>query len=156
MAALTPGSDGHLSAAACQRRYESLMRSLRKGGVERSETPFRARADVFREAGVFLSETGHTYTFRDEESFAELEREITANGRKYSLSLCFERDGRRERHLVATSVSDGIITLFDPNYGEFAVRPEDIAELFQKLANRYRHPNRLELLSITTQRVETE
>lgn len=156
MAALLPGSDGHRSAAVCQRNYEGLVRSLRGEDIERSEAGFRARATVLRDAGLNPSEAGNTYTFGNATSFSELAGKITADGRAYSLSLCFERGGRRERHLVATSASGGMVTLFDPNYGEFAVPPQQIGELFENLANRYRNPNGLELLSITTQRVRTE
>ncbi|MCP3472345.1 YopT-type cysteine protease domain-containing protein [Bradyrhizobium sp. CCGUVB1N3] len=156
MTALLPGSDGHRSAAACQQRYETLMRSSRNEETETSEAGFHARATVLRNAGLDPSETGNTYKFGNDTSFAELARKITTDGRNYSLGLCFERRGRRERHLVATSASGGMITLFDPNYGEFAVRSQQIGELFENLANRYRNPNRLELLSITTQRVRTQ
>ncbi|WP_025038834.1 YopT-type cysteine protease domain-containing protein [Bradyrhizobium sp. DOA9] len=156
MTALLPGSDGHRSAAVYQRNYESLVRFLRGEEIERSEAGFRARATVLRDAGLLPSETGNTYTFGDAASFSELAGKITADGRAYSLSLCFERGGRRERHLVATSASDGMVTLFDPNYGEFAVPQEQISDLFENLANRYRNPNGLELLSITTQRVRTD
>jgi YopT-type cysteine protease-like protein len=156
MAALLPGSDGHRSATVCQRNYEGLMRSSRNEEIERSDAGFRARATVLRDAGLHPSETGNTYTFGNATSFSELARKITADGRAYSLSLCFERGGRRERHLVATSASGEMVTLFDPNYGEFAVRPQQIGELFENLANRYRNPNGLQLLSITTQRVRSE
>lgn len=153
MTALSLGSDGHQTAATCQQNYERHVGSLRNEGVGGSDARLRARAIVLGEAGLVPSETGNTYTFGDHISFSELAHQITADGRKYSLSLCFERGGRHERHSVATSASDGMTTLFDPNYGEFTVPSADIAELFESLANRYRNPNRLELLNITGQRV---
>ncbi|MGY8678336.1 YopT-type cysteine protease domain-containing protein [Bradyrhizobium sp. UFLA05-153] len=155
MTALRPGSDGHRSAATRQEDYESLMESAQDEETESSAAGFTARATVLRQAGLNPSETGNEYTFGDSASFSDLADKITTDGRSYALSLRFERDGRHQRHLVATSASGGMVTLFDPNYGEFAVEPQDVAELFRKLANRYRNPNGLELLSITTQRVQT-
>ncbi|UVO30202.1 YopT-type cysteine protease domain-containing protein [Bradyrhizobium arachidis] len=154
MAALSPGSNGHRSAARSQQRYEDIFRSLREDDVERSEANFRARATVVTDAGFFPSNEGNTYAFGDTEQFSELKDKIVSDGRTYLLSLSFERDGRQEHHLVATSASDEIVTLFDPNYGEFTIEPADVREFFRSLANRYRSPpNRMELLSITTQRV---
>ncbi|KRQ16731.1 YopT-type cysteine protease domain-containing protein [Bradyrhizobium manausense] len=154
MTALSRGSNGHHSAASSQQRYEDNFRSLREDGVEGAEANFRARATLLRQAGFFPANDGITYAFGDTEQFLELKDKIVSDGRTYLLSLAFERDGRQEHHLVATSASDEIVTLFDPNYGEFTIEPADVGEFFRSLANRYRSPpNRMELLCITTQRV---
>ncbi|MCP3415608.1 YopT-type cysteine protease domain-containing protein [Bradyrhizobium brasilense] len=44
-------------------------------------------------------------------------------------------------------------TLFDPNYGEFTVRPDQMSELFKSLADRYRNLNGLDVSTIVTQRM---
>lgn len=75
---------------------------------------------------------------------------ITDDGSKYLLSLYFAEGGS---HVIATSASNGRTTLFDPNYGEFTVQPEEMDGLLQSLANRYRNPNQQYLTTITTQKI---
>ncbi|MFH0303007.1 YopT-type cysteine protease domain-containing protein [Bradyrhizobium sp. 31Argb] len=157
MRALLPRSSGYRSAAVTQENYEDVIRSLRSQGVEGFEANFRARAAVFADAGLRPSEGGNTYAFDNSDEFSEMKDKIVSNERMYLLSLSFERGGRTEKHLVATSASDGIVTLFDPNYGEFTIPQGDVNDFFGSLANRYRSPpNSMELRSITTQRIRVE
>ncbi|WP_283811993.1 YopT-type cysteine protease domain-containing protein [Bradyrhizobium sp. cir1] len=44
-------------------------------------------------------------------------------------------------------------TLFDPNYGEFTVRSDQMGELLKSLADRYRDPNRHDISTVVTQRM---
>jgi hypothetical protein len=44
-------------------------------------------------------------------------------------------------------------TLFDPNYGEFTVRSDQMGEVFKSLAERYRNPNQRDISTVVTQRV---
>ncbi|WP_283808035.1 YopT-type cysteine protease domain-containing protein [Bradyrhizobium shewense] len=76
--------------------------------------------------------------------------EVTDNESIYLVSLRFAAGGA---HIIATSTSNGMTTLFDPNYGEFTVRSDQTGELFKSLADRYGNPNRHEISTVVTQRM---
>ncbi|WP_024521072.1 YopT-type cysteine protease domain-containing protein [Bradyrhizobium sp. Tv2a-2] len=90
------------------------------------------------------------YSFGEPSSFARMLGKIAGDGSKYLLSLYFAEGGS---HSVATAAFDGTTTLFDPNYGEFAVPSDQVESLFESLANRYRNPNGQHLSTITTQKL---
>ncbi|MCA1408180.1 C58 family peptidase [Ensifer sp. IC3342] len=150
MTALMPGSDGHGTAAEWQKQYEQLRSSLRREGREPSKANSEARYTVFCEAGLEPSRKETVYTFDEPESFSRMLSKITVDGSKYLLSLRF---AGAEGHTVATSSSNGSTMLFDPNHGEFTVKSDRVRGLFQSLANRYRKPNGLHLLTVTTQKM---
>ncbi|OAE99966.1 peptidase C58 [Bradyrhizobium centrolobii] len=151
MNALTPGSDMHDSAAVRQQRYQSLKRQLLSEGVEASQADFEAQNTVLREAGLAPTGKEKAYSFGEPSSMSRMLKKITDDGSKYLLSLYF---AERTSHTIATSALDGRTTLFEPNYGEFTVRSEQMSGLFESLSNRYRNPNGQHLSRITTQKMQ--
>ncbi|WFU20621.1 YopT-type cysteine protease domain-containing protein [Bradyrhizobium sp. CB3481] len=150
MTALLPGSDGHDSAAERQQRFLDLNRFLRSEGTGSSQANVEAKTTIFREAGLHPSERDKVYRFDEPASFSRIMTKITADGSKYLLSLGFAEG---DRHTIATSASNGMTTLFDPNYGEFTVEPGQMDRFFQSLTNRYANPNGLHLSTITAQKM---
>ncbi|MBM2715249.1 C58 family peptidase [Mesorhizobium caraganae] len=151
MNALTPGSQGHDAAGDWQQRYLDVRRSSRNEGAEPSDANHQARTTVLREADLKPSAKQNVYAFDEPRSFSSMLKKITKDGSKNLLSLGFAEG---DRHTIATSVSDGRTTLFDPNYGEFTVQSDQTGSLFQSLANRYRNPNGLHLSTVTTQKID--
>ncbi|MFB9263100.1 YopT-type cysteine protease domain-containing protein [Bradyrhizobium erythrophlei] len=149
MNALIPGSERHRAAAERQQQYEDLRAELRRDGAESSQANMQAKNTVLREMGLEPSGREKEYNF-DPASSLRMQGKITADGSNHLLSLRFAEGGR---HTIATSASDGRTTLFDPNYGEFSVRPDQMDRLFQSLDNRYRNPNGLHISTITTQKM---
>ncbi|MFK4534340.1 YopT-type cysteine protease-like protein [Bradyrhizobium ottawaense] len=154
MNALEPGSQRHGAAAGRQQQYEGISAGLRRNGVNRAQANTQAKNTVLREMGLepFGRET--VYSFDEPAERSRMLRQITADGSKHLLSLRFA-DGQ-PRHTIATSASNGEITLFDPNYGEFTVPKGWADELFQRLSNRYRSPNGLIISTITTQEMHEQ
>ncbi|QQO18317.1 C58 family peptidase [Bradyrhizobium diazoefficiens] len=150
MRALTPGSQRHGAAAVRQEQYQDMKDHLLRRGAEASQADLEAQNSVLREAGLQPSGKEKVYEFGDSSSLSRMVGKITNDGSKYLLSLYFAEGGS---HVVATSASNGSTTLFDPNYGEFTVQPEEMEGLWQSLANRYRNPNQQHLTTITTQKV---
>lgn len=150
MRALTPGSQRHGAAAVWQERYQEMKDHLRRGGAGGSQADLEAQNSVLREAGLQPSGKEKVYEFGDPSSLSRMVGKITNDGSKHLLSLYFAEGGS---HVVATSASNGSTTLFDPNYGEFTVQPEEMEGLWQSLANRYRNPNQQYLTTITTQKI---
>lgn len=105
---------------------------------------------MLREAGLepFAQET--RYRFGTSSRIDQIVNEVADNGSIYLVSLRFAAGGA---HTIATSTSNGMTTLFDPNYGEFTVRSDQMGELFKSLADRYRNPNRHDISAVVTQRM---
>lgn len=150
MRALTPGSQRHGAAAGWQEQYQNMKDDLRREGAGTSQADLEAQNSVLREAGLQPSGKEKVYEFGDPSSLSRMVEKITNDGSKHLLSLYFAEGGS---HVVATSASNGSTTLFDPNYGEFTVQPEEMEGLWQSLANRYRNPNQQYLTTITTQKI---
>lgn len=150
MRALTPGSQRHRAAAVWQEQYQNMKDDLRREGAGTSQADLEAQNSVLREAGLQPSGKEKVYEFGDPSSLSRMVEKITNDGSKHLLSLYFAEGGS---HVVATSASNGSTTLFDPNYGEFTVQPEEMEGLWQSLANRYRNPNQQYLTTITTQKI---
>ncbi|WOH64014.1 YopT-type cysteine protease domain-containing protein [Bradyrhizobium sp. BWA-3-5] len=150
MSALTPGSDGHDSAAVWQQRYLDMRRDLRNEGAEPAQANSSAKYAMLQEAGLQPSQKEKVYTFDEPASISRMLGKISADGSRYLLSLEFVEGGR---HTVATSTFDGRTTLFDPNYGEFSVPSHQVDSLLQGLADRYIDANGLHLKSIATRKM---
>lgn len=149
MRALRPGTQNHSSAAMRQQRYEDLKSLLRRNRAEGSHN-LQAKSTMLREAGLepFAQET--RYRFGTSSRIDQIVNEVADNGSIYLVSLRFAAGGA---HTIATSTSNGMTTLFDPNYGEFTVRSDQMGELFKSLADRYRNPNRHDISAVVTQRM---
>ncbi|MDA9497817.1 YopT-type cysteine protease domain-containing protein [Bradyrhizobium sp. CCBAU 11357] len=157
MNALEPESKAHRAAAEMQDKYQDIRARLRREGVNHSEANMRAKNTVLREAtGLELIGEESVYSFDKPEERLRMRQQITADGSKHLLSLRFA--DVQPRHAIATSASNGEITLFDPNYGEFTGPSEEswTKELFQRLSNRYRSPNGLIISTITTQEMRKQ
>ncbi|EHH12932.1 hypothetical protein MEA186_06388 [Mesorhizobium amorphae CCNWGS0123] len=124
--------------------------SSRSEGAESSQANLEAKTTMLREVGLDPSKKENVYTFGGPDSISPMLKKISKSGANHLLSLRFTNG---QRHSIATSASDGRITLFDPNYGEFVVQPDQTGSFFQSLANRYRNPNGLELSTVTTQKM---
>lgn len=105
---------------------------------------------MLREAGLAPSGKEKKYRYGEPSSFSRMLDKITEDGSTHLLSLYFAEGGA---HTIATSASNGMTTLFDPNYGEFTVRSSELDSLFQSLGNRYRNPNGQHLSTVTTQAI---
>ncbi|MCC8977967.1 YopT-type cysteine protease domain-containing protein [Bradyrhizobium acaciae] len=150
MSALAPGAENHVSAAVRQQRYEDLKALLRNDRAG-SSTNLQAKTAMLREAGLEPASNQTRYEFGTSSEIARIVNEITHYPSVYLISLRFKPRGA---HTIATSTSNGMTTLFDPNYGEFTVRSDQMGELFKSLADRYRTPpNRLQISSVITQRM---
>lgn len=151
MSALAPGSQTHYSAAERQEEYQDGKDQLRLEGLGESQADLEAQNSMFRRAGLKPSGKEKVYQFGEHSSVSRMLGKITNDGSEYLLTLYFAEGGS---HTVATAAQGGRTTLFDPNYGEFTVQSEEMEDLFQSLANRYRDPNGRHLSSITTQKME--
>ncbi|NRP75786.1 Cysteine protease avirulence protein AvrPphB [Ensifer psoraleae] len=151
MMALMPGSERHTTATERQERYQNLKRLLRSEGAGAHEADRQAQNVMLREAGLAPSEEEKKYQFGEHSSFSRMVRKITQDHSTYLLGLYFAEG---DAHTIVTSASNGTMTLFDPNYGEFSARSRNAASLMQSLANRYRNPNGKHLSIITTQRMQ--
>ncbi|MHC2332247.1 YopT-type cysteine protease domain-containing protein [Bradyrhizobium sp. USDA 4454] len=150
MSALVPGAENHASAAVRQQRYEDLRALLRSDGAVDSRN-LQAKAAMLREAGLEPANAQTRYKFGTSSQIAEIANEVTDDPSVYLISLRFNPRGA---HTIATSTSNGMTTLFDPNYGEFTVRSNQTSELFKSLGDRYRNPpNRLQISRVVTQRM---
>ncbi|WP_283808129.1 YopT-type cysteine protease domain-containing protein [Bradyrhizobium sp. C9] len=150
MSALHPGTQNHVSAAARQRRYERIKTSLRNDGAAGSHN-LQARSATLREADLRPSNEETRYRFGSSSRIARIVDKVTADPSIYLIGLRFAAGGK---HTMATSTSNAMTTLFDPNYGEFTVRSDQMDEVFKSLAERYRKPpNRHEISTVVTQRV---
>ncbi|MGY4626934.1 YopT-type cysteine protease domain-containing protein [Bradyrhizobium sp. USDA 4486] len=149
MRALRPGTQNHSSAAMRQQRYEDLKSLLRRNRAEGSHN-LQAKSTMLREAGLepFAQET--RYRFGTSSRIDQIVNEVADDGSIYLVSLRFAAGGA---HTIATSSSNGMTTLFDPNYGEFTVRSDQMGELFKSLADRYRSPNQLDISAVVTLRM---
>ncbi|WP_271606824.1 YopT-type cysteine protease domain-containing protein [Bradyrhizobium sp. CCBAU 11445] len=149
MRALRPGTQNHSSAAMRQQRYEELKTLLQSDRGEGSHN-LQAKSTMLREAGLepFARET--RYRFGTSSRIDQIVNEVADDGSIYLVSLRFAAGGA---HTIATSTSNGMTTLFDPNYGEFTVRSDQMGELFESLADRYRNPNRHDIATVVTQRM---
>jgi YopT-type cysteine protease-like protein len=148
MQALGPASERNAFAAARHRQYETNRYRLESEGADPAEADLAAMNDVLRRAGLDPEEVVRRHRFTDPASLSSLLRKVTREGATHVLGLFFAEGGA---HSVATRTSDGLTTLFDPNHGEFTVRASQAQELFEALANRYRHPDGLNLSTITAQ-----
>ncbi|KYK43879.1 peptidase C58 [Bradyrhizobium liaoningense] len=148
MRALLPGTQNHSSAAMRQQRYEELRVLLRSGGAEGSHN-LRAKSTMLREAGLRPSAEQTRYRF-ESSRIDRIANEITEDASIYLIGLRFTAGGA---HTMATSTSNGMTTLFDPNYGEFNVRSDQIGELFKSLADRYSNLNGHDIANVVTQRM---
>lgn len=149
MSALHPGTQSHASAAMRQQRYEEIKNQLRNDGVGGSHN-LQARSAMLRGAGLEPSDKHTRYSFGSSSRIARIVNEVTADPSVYLLGLRFAAGGK---HTIATSTSNGMTTLFDPNYGEFTVRSDQMGEVFKSLAERYRNPNRRDISTVVTQRM---
>ncbi|WP_246786017.1 YopT-type cysteine protease domain-containing protein [Bradyrhizobium sp. SBR1B] len=149
MRALHPGTENHRSAATRQQRYEELKRLLQNERAEGSLN-LQAKSSMLREAGLEPS-TGQTrYRFGTSGRTARIANKLTNDPSVYLVGLRFSGRGA---HTIATSTSDGMTTLFDPNHGEFTVRSEQMGRLLESLAERYSSLNGLNISNVVTQRV---
>ncbi|MCP1854358.1 MULTISPECIES: YopT-type cysteine protease domain-containing protein [unclassified Bradyrhizobium] len=150
MSALAPGAENHASAAVRQQRYEDLKALLRSDRAVES-TNLQAKTAMLREAGLEPANNQTQYEFGTSSEIARIVNEVTHYPSVHLISLRFEPRGA---HTIATSTSNGMTTLFDPNYGEFTVRSDQMGELFKSLVDRYRTPpNRLRISTVVTQRM---
>ncbi|WP_456748745.1 YopT-type cysteine protease domain-containing protein [Bradyrhizobium sp. USDA 4354] len=149
MRALRPGTQDNNSAAMRQQRYEDLKSLLRSDRAEGSHN-LQAKSTILREAGLepFAEQT--RYRFGTSSRIDQIVNEVTDDGSIYLVSLRFAAGGA---HTIATSTSNGTTTLFDPNYGEFTVRSDQMSDLFRSLADRYRNPNGHDISTVVTQRM---
>ncbi|TFV68963.1 YopT-type cysteine protease domain-containing protein [Bradyrhizobium frederickii] len=149
MTALRPGTQNHSSAAIRQQRYEDLKSLLRRNRAEGSHN-LQAKRTMLREAGLepFAQET--RYRFGTSSRIDQIVNEVADDRSIYLVSLRFAAGGA---HTIATSTSNGMTTLFDPNYGEFTVRSDQMGELFKSLAYRYWNPNRHDISTVVTLRM---
>ncbi|MGY3622167.1 YopT-type cysteine protease-like protein [Bradyrhizobium sp. USDA 10063] len=147
---LTPGSQAHGSAAERQQQYQNLKDQLRSRGAGSSQADLQAQNTVLQEAGLEPSGEEKRFAFGKPSNVKRMVNEINQDGSNHLVSLYFAEGGA---HTVATSASSGMTTLFDPNYGEFTAESNQMASLFQSLANRYRNPNAQHLSTVTTQRM---
>ncbi|WP_245454021.1 YopT-type cysteine protease domain-containing protein [Bradyrhizobium sp. AC87j1] len=108
-----------------QQRYEDLKSLLRSDGAEGSHN-LQAKSTMLREAGLdpFAEQT--RYRFGTSSRIDQIVNEVTDDGVIYLVSLRFAAGGA---HTIATSTSNGMTTLFDPNYAEFTVRSDQMGEL---------------------------
>ncbi|RXG89130.1 YopT-type cysteine protease domain-containing protein [Bradyrhizobium zhanjiangense] len=142
MRALRPGTETHSSAAVRQQRYEDVKTAEGSHNLQ-------ARSTMLREAGLEPSAEETRYEFGT--SSRQIVNEVTHDPSIYLVSLRFAEGGS---HMLATSTSNGMTTLFDPNYGEFTVRPDQMGDLFESLADRYsKPPNELDISTVLTQRI---
>ncbi|WFU37086.1 YopT-type cysteine protease domain-containing protein [Bradyrhizobium brasilense] len=150
MSALHPGTPSHASAAVRQQRYEEIKTRLRNDGAAGSRN-LQARSTMLHEAGLQPSDQETRYRFGSTSRIAQIVDEVTADPSIYLIGLRFAAGGK---HTITTSTSNGITTLFDPNYGEFTVRSDQMNEVFKSLAERYRTPpNGHDISTVVTQRV---
>ncbi|WP_312010437.1 YopT-type cysteine protease domain-containing protein [Bradyrhizobium cenepequi] len=77
--------------------------------------------------------------------------EVTEDPSVYLLSLRFPEAW--PAHQVATSTSNGMTTLFDPNYGEFAVTSDQMGDLLRSLADDYTNDSGRYVVTVVTQRM---
>ncbi|WP_284283771.1 YopT-type cysteine protease domain-containing protein [Mesorhizobium amorphae] len=150
MNALIPGSQGHASAAVRQQQYQDLKDLLLSRGVETNEADLEAQNTMLQEAGLAPSGKETKFKFGESSGFSRMLATISQNRSNHLLSLHFAEGGA---HTVATSTSNETTTLFDPNYGEFTARSNQMASLFQSLATSYRNPNGRYLSIVTAQRM---
>lgn len=145
MSALRPGSQSHVSAAMRQQRYEELRNRLQDNEAE----DFQPRDIMFQEAGLQPSKRRWGYQFNRSSEIAGIVDEVTEDPSVYLLSLRFAEG---LGHLVATSTSNGMTTLFDPSDGEFAVPSDQMGDLLRSLAENYRNRGH-HLVTVVTQRM---
>jgi len=149
MRALRPGTQNHSSAAVRQQRYEDLKTLLRSDRAEGSHN-LQAKSTMLREAGLEPSAEQTRYRFGTSSRIDRIVDEVTDDPSIYLVSLRFAGGGA---HTIATSTSNGMTTLFDPNYGEFTVRSDQMGELFKSLAHRYSDLNGYDISTVVTQRM---
>ncbi|MGY2843895.1 YopT-type cysteine protease-like protein [Bradyrhizobium sp. USDA 4524] len=149
MGALRPGAENHASAAVRQRRYEDIKTELRNDRAGGSHN-LQAKSTMLREAGLEPADEQTRYRFGSSSRIAQIVNEVTADPSIYLLGLRFAAGGA---HTMATSTSNGMTTLFDPNYGEFTVRSDQMGELFKSLADRYSNLNGHDISTVVTQRM---
>ncbi|WP_456739932.1 MULTISPECIES: YopT-type cysteine protease domain-containing protein [unclassified Bradyrhizobium] len=149
MRALRPGAENHRSAAMRQQRYEELKTLVRRENAEGSND-FRAKSSMLREAGLEPSTAETRYRFGTSSQIAPIVDELAHEASVYFVSLRFAAGGG---HTIATSTSNGTTTLFDPNYGEFTIRSEQMRALFKSLADRYSSLNGHDISTVVTQRI---
>ncbi|WP_342723646.1 YopT-type cysteine protease domain-containing protein [Bradyrhizobium sp. B097] len=144
MRALRPGSQTHASAAMRQRRYEDLK------GQFQGNLSFQPKDIMFQEAGLRPSQERRAYVLGTSSQIAEIANEVSKDPSIYLFSLRFAGDGA---HSVMTSTSNGMTTLFDPNYGEFAVRSDRMSDLLRSLLDDYRGYNGDDIVAVVTQKM---
>nr|WP_283807119.1 YopT-type cysteine protease domain-containing protein [Bradyrhizobium sp. Ghvi] len=149
MRALRPGTQNHSSAAMRQQRYEELKILLQSDRAEGSHN-LQAKSAMLREAGLKPSAEQTRYRFGASSQIDQIVNEITNDPSAYLVSLRFRAGGA---HTIATSTSNGMATLFDPNYGEFTVQSGQMSELLKSLADRYRDLNGHDISIVVTQRM---
>ncbi|QOZ23994.1 YopT-type cysteine protease domain-containing protein [Bradyrhizobium sp. CCBAU 51753] len=150
MRVLTPGSQTHALAAERQQQYQNLKDELRRRGAGSSQADLQAQNTILEQADLEPAGEEKRFAFGKSSNVKRMVNEINEDESNHLLSLYFAEGGA---HTVATSASNGMTTLFDPNYGEFTVRPDQMTSLLESLANRYRNPNGQHLSTITTQRM---
>lgn len=104
---------------------------------------------MLQEAGLQPSKRRWGYQFGRSSEIAGIVNEVTEDPSVYLLSLRFAEG---LGHLVATSTSNGMTTLFDPSDGEFAVPSDQMGDLLRSLAEDYRNRGH-HLVTVVTQRM---
>ncbi|WP_049823358.1 YopT-type cysteine protease domain-containing protein [Bradyrhizobium sp. WSM2254] len=147
MSALRPGSQTYASAAMRQQRYEELKDRLQSNEAEGPQP----KDIMLQEAGLQPSERRIGYEFSRSSEIAGIVNEVTEDPSVYLLSLRFPEGW--PGHLVATSTSNGMTTLFDPNYGEFAVASDQVGDLLRSFADDCTNDSGRYVVTVVTQRM---
>lgn len=140
-------------ASDIQKQYENAAGSVSGSREQREEGRISARNTLLRRQN--LEPVGDPSVFRANQQSTALQK-VAHDGSAHLISLCFENNGKRVRHAITASSSEGRVNLFDPNYGEFSATLPELPSMFQDLMTRYgsRLNGHLQLESMVIQRVE--
>ncbi|KPZ13411.1 /hemophilus virulence surface antigen family [Pseudomonas amygdali pv. ulmi] len=140
-------------ASDIQNQYENAAGSVSGSREQREAGRISARKTLLRSQD--LQPVGEPSVFHADRQSTALQK-IARDGSAHLISLCFENNGKRVRHAITASSSEGSVNVFDPNYGEFSTTLPELPSMFQNLMTRYgsRLNGHLQLESMVIQRVE--
>jgi len=140
-------------ASDLHNQYENAAGSVSGSREQREEGRILARKNLLQSQG--LQPVGEPSEFCANQQSTALQK-IARDGSAHLISLCFENNGKRVRHAITASSSEGSVNLFDPNYGEFCITLPELPSMFQDLMTRYgsRLNGHLQLKSMVIQCVE--
>uniref|UniRef100_UPI001F20943E C58 family peptidase n=1 Tax=Pseudomonas savastanoi TaxID=29438 RepID=UPI001F20943E len=124
-------------ASDIQNQYENAAGSVSGSREQREAGRISARKTLLRSQD--LQPVGEPSVFHADRQSTALQK-IARDGSAHLISLCFENNGKRVRHAITASSSEGSVNLFDPNYGEFSTTLPELPSMFQNLMTRYRTP----------------